>query len=182
MAWAIIFHAILRTAFWCHCWLNAQLLFQPFLQSWTIGSLSILHSYCVLIKTHMGKSLFSPELKSYSITQWNCTTIGSCSGKKRTNGSAVELHEPMVTIPARSRQNGRGIWLYKRSFRHRILRFLLLQRRRLRLHWPRSLLAVDKPRSWTQRPRSARLIRLFYAPQHRSSSGPVRCHHPAIIT
>ncbi len=30
-------------------------------------SLSILHSYCVLIKTHMGKSLFSPELKSYSI-------------------------------------------------------------------------------------------------------------------
>ncbi len=87
------------------------------------GSLSILHSYCVLIKTHMGKSLFSPELKSYSITQWNCTTIGSCSGKKRTNGSAAELHEPMATIPARSRQNGRGIWLYKRSFRHRILRF-----------------------------------------------------------
>ncbi len=67
-------------------------------------SLSILHSYCVLIKTHMGKSLFSPELKSYSITQWNCTTIGSCSGKKRTNGSAAELHEPMATIPARSRQ------------------------------------------------------------------------------
>ncbi len=127
-------------------------------------SLSILHSYCVLIKTHMGKSLFSPELKSYSITQWNCTTIGSCSGKKRTNGSAAELHEPMATIPARSRQNGQGIWLYKRSFRHRILRFLLLQRRRLRLHWPRSLLAVDTPRSWTQRPRSARLIRLFYAP------------------
>ncbi len=33
------------------------------------SSLSILHSYCVLIKTHMGKSLFSPELKSISITQ-----------------------------------------------------------------------------------------------------------------
>ncbi len=76
-----------------------------------------------LVKTHMGKSLFSPELKSYSITQWNCTTIGSCSGKKRTNGSAAELHEPMATIPARSRQNGHGIWLYKPSFRHRILRF-----------------------------------------------------------
>ncbi len=29
-------------------------------------------------------------------------TIGSCSGKKRTNGSAAELHEPMATIPARS--------------------------------------------------------------------------------
>ncbi len=126
-----------------------------------ICSLSILHSYCVLIKTHMGKSLFSPELKSYSITQWNSMTIGSCSGKKWTNGSAAELHKPMATIPARSRQNGQGIWLYKRSFRHRILRFLLLQRRRLRLHWPRSLLAVDTPRSWTQRPRSARLIRLF---------------------
>ncbi len=79
-------------------------------------SLSILHSYCVLIKTHMGKSLFSPELKSYSITQWNCTTIGSCSGKKRTNGSAAELHEPMATIPARSRQNGQGIWLYSGRF------------------------------------------------------------------
>ncbi len=35
----------------------------------------------------------------------------------------------MVTIPARSRQNGRGIWLYKRSFRHRILRLLRLKRR-----------------------------------------------------
>ncbi len=27
----------------------------------------------------MGKSLLSVELKPYSITQWNCTTIGSCS-------------------------------------------------------------------------------------------------------
>ncbi len=88
----------------------------------------------------------------------------------------------MATKPARSRQNGRAIWLYKRPFRHRILRFLLLQRRRLRLQWPRSLLAVDMPRSWTQRPRSARLIHLFCAPQHRSSSGPVRCRHPANLT
>ncbi len=31
--------------------------------------------------------------------------------------------------PARSCQNGRGIWLYKRSFRHRILRLLRLKRR-----------------------------------------------------
>ncbi len=62
----------------------------------------------------------------------------------------------MATIPAKSRRNGRGIWLYKRSFRHRILRFFLLQRRRLRLHWSGSLLAVDTPRSRTQRPRSAR--------------------------
>ncbi len=42
--------------------------------------------------------------------------------------------------------------------------FLLLRRRWLRLHWPRSLLAVDTPRSWTQRPRSARLIRLSTRP------------------
>ncbi len=149
---------------------------------WSCASLSILHSYCVLIKTHMGKSLFSPELKSISITQWNCTTIGSCSGKKRTNGSAAELHEPMATIPARSRQNGRGIWLYKRSFRHRILRFLLLQRRRLRLHWPRSLLAVDTPRSWAQRPRSARLIRLSTRPSIAAVPVPFAARHPAIIT
>ncbi len=76
---------------------------------------------------------------------------------------------------------GGAIWLYKRPFRHRILRFLFLQRRRLRLHWPRSLLAVDTPRSWTQRPRSARLIR-FFAPQHRSSCGPVRCRHSVNLT
>ncbi len=42
--------------------------------------------------------------------------------------------------------------------------FLLLQQRWLRLHWPRSLLAVDTPRSWTQWPRSARLIRLSTRP------------------
>ncbi len=78
--------------------------------------------------------------------------------------SCTNLWRRFPPDPARSRQNGRGIWLYKRSFRHRILRFLLLQRRRLRLHWPRSLLAVDTPRSWTQRPRSARLIRLSTRP------------------
>ncbi len=130
----------------------------------------------------MGKCLFSPELKSYLITQWNCTTIGSCrcrktnqwvgSGAARTYGDNTRQY---------SRRNGRGIWLYKRSFRHRILRFFLLQRRRLRLNWSRSLLAVDTPRSRTQRPRSARLIRLQRA-QHRSSSGPVRCSYPAIIS
>ncbi len=73
----------------------------------------------------MGKCLFSPELKSYLITQWNCTTIGSCrcrktnqwvgSGAARTYGDDTRQY---------SRRNGRGIWLYKRSFRHRILRFI----------------------------------------------------------
>ncbi len=118
---------------------------------------------------------FPPELKSYLITQWNCTTIGSCrcrktnqwvgSGAARTYGDDTRQY---------SRRNGWGIWLYKRSFRHRILRFFLLQRRRLRLlHWSGSLLAVDTPRSRTQRPRSARLIRLQRAPasqQFRSRS------------
>ncbi len=45
-----------------------------------------------LVKTHMGKCLFSPELKSYLITQWNCTTIGSCRCRKTNqwvgNGAA----------------------------------------------------------------------------------------------
>ncbi len=75
-------------------------------------------------KDAYGKCLFSPELKSYLITQWNCTTIGSCrcrktnqwvgSGAARTYGDDTRQY---------SRRNGRGIWLYKRSFRHRILRF-----------------------------------------------------------
>ncbi len=30
----------------------------------------------------MGKGIFSPEMKSYLITQWNCTTIGSCRCRK----------------------------------------------------------------------------------------------------
>ncbi len=126
-----------------------------------------------LVKTHMGKCLFSPELKSYLITQWNCTTIGSCSGRKTNQwvGSGAAR-----TYGDDTRRNGRGIWLYKRTFRHRILRLFLLQRRRLRLHWSGSLLAVDTPRSRTQRPRSARLIRLLHAPasqQFRSRSLPL---------
>ncbi len=70
-----------------------------------------------LVKTHMGKCLFSPELKSYLITQWNCTTIGSCRCRKRTNGSAAELPRTYGDDTRQySRRNGRGIWLYKRSF------------------------------------------------------------------
>ncbi len=76
-------------------------------------------------KDAYGKNaFFSPELKSYLITQWNCMTIGSCrcrkmnqwvgSGAARTYGDDTRQY---------SRRNGRGIWLYMRSFRHRILRF-----------------------------------------------------------
>ncbi len=105
--------------------------------------------------------------------QWNSTTtVLVCAVcKKRTNVSAAELYKPMVTKPARSHQNGRGIWLNKRLFRHRILRFLLLQQRRLR--WSQK--PAEKPRSWTQQPQSARRI----ASQQ---SGPVHCRHPANLT
>ncbi len=77
-----------------------------------------------LVKTHMGKCLFSPELKSYLITQWNCTTIGSCRCRKTNQwvGSGATRNYGDDTRQY-SRRNGRGIWLYKRSFRHRILRF-----------------------------------------------------------
>ncbi len=134
-----------------------------------------------LVKTHMGKCLFSPELKSYLITQWNCTTIGSCrcrktnqwvgSGAARTYGDDTRQY---------SRRNGRGIWLYKRSFRHRILRFFLLQRRRLRLRWSRE--AYSPLTRLAVGPSDLDLLgwSAFNAPQHRSSSGPVRCRYPAI--
>ncbi len=96
--------------------------------------------------------------------------------EKRTKGRQRSCTNLWRRYPPNSRRNGRGIWLYKRSFRHRILRFFLLQRRRLRLHWSGSLLAVDTPRSRTQRPRSARLICLQRAPasqQFRSRSLPL---------
>ncbi len=44
----------------------------------------------------------------FIITQWNCTSIGSCSTKKRTNGSAAGC-EPMAIQPAIACQNGRGV-------------------------------------------------------------------------
>ncbi len=79
-----------------------------------------------------------------------------------------------------SRRNGRGIWLYKRSFRHRILRFFLLQRRRLRLRWSRE--AYSPLTRLAVGPSDLDLLgwSAFNAPQHRSSSGPVRCRYPAI--
>ncbi len=132
-------------------------------------------------KDAYGKMPFSPELKSYLITQWNCTTIGSCrcrktnqwvgSGAARTYGDDTRQY---------SRRNGRGIWLYKRSFRHRILRFFLLQRRRLRLRWSRE--AYSPLTRLAVGPSDLDLLgwSAFNAPQHRSSSGPVRCRYPAI--
>ncbi len=52
-------------------------------------------------------------------------------GRQRSFTSLWRRNPP---DPARM---GGAIWLYKRPFRHRILRFLLLQWRRLRLHWSR---------------------------------------------
>ncbi len=135
-----------------------------------------------LVKTHMGKCLFSPELKSYLITQWNCTTIGSCRCRKPNqwvgSGAARAYGDDTRQY---SRQNGWGIWLYKRSFCHRILRFTSTEATTTSSTLiQRSLLAVDMPRSRTQRPRSARLIRLQRAPasqQFRSRSLPLSGDH-----
>ncbi len=78
--------------------------------------------------------------------------------------------------PPEPARMGGAIWLYKRPFHHRIVRFFLLLQRLL-------CLAVNTPHSWTQQPWSARLIHhLFLAPQHRSSYDPVRCRHTAIYT
>ncbi len=165
------FHACSRMCWWL-CWETEQGAI-----SFPIDTPLVLR----LVKTHMGKCLFSPELKSYLITQWNCTTIGSCrcrktnqwvgSGAARTYGDDTRQY---------SRRNGRGIWLYKRSFRHRILRFFLLQRRRLRLHWSRE--AYSPLTRLAVGPSDLDLLgwSAFNAPQHRSSSGPVRCRYPAI--
>ncbi len=131
----------------------------------------------------MGKCLFSPELKSYLITQWNCTTIGSCRCRKTNqwvgSGAARAYGDDTRQY---SRRNGWGIWLYKRSFCHRILRFFLLQRRRLRLHWSRE--AYSLLTCLAVGPSDLDLLgwSAFNVPQHRSSSGPVHCRYPAIIS
>ncbi len=134
-----------------------------------------------LVKTHMGKCLFSPELKSYLITQWNCTTIGSCRCRKSNqwvgSGAARTYGDNTRQIPA---ETGGVSGYISGRFAIGSSDFFLLQRRRLRLHWSGSLLAVDTPRSRTQRPRSARLIRLQRAPtsqQFRSRSLPLSGDH-----
>ncbi len=134
-----------------------------------------------LVKTHMGKCLFSPELKSYLITQWNCTTIGSCRCRKRTNGSAAELHEPMATIRANiPAETGGASGYISGRFAIGSSDFFLLQRRRLRLRWSRE--AYSPLTRLAVGPSDLDLLgwSAFNAPQHRSSSGPVRCRYPAI--
>ncbi len=77
----------------------------------------------VLRRRHLygKKNVFLFSWSLCIITQWNCTSIGSCSTKKRTNDSAA-AREPLAMQPAIARQNGRGVWLYKASSPH--LRFL----------------------------------------------------------
>ncbi len=75
--------------------------------------------------------------------------------------------------PEPARMSG-AIWLYKRSIGSSD--FFSFSDNDFASADPRSLLAVDTPRSWTQQPQSARLI-CYSAnsiPQPRSSSGPVR--------
>ncbi len=63
------------------------------------GSLSIFHSYCIE-SCCMGKNNFFPlQLKPFLITQCNCMSIGSCSTKKQTNGSAA-ARKPMAVAAA----------------------------------------------------------------------------------
>ncbi len=67
-------------------------------------SLSIFHSYCVKIRSCMGKTIFTSLL----IMQYNCTLIGSCRIKK-TNQCTAVAREPMAMQPAIPRQNRRGV-------------------------------------------------------------------------
>ncbi len=130
----------------------------------------------------MGKCLFSPELKSYLITQWNCTTIGSCRCRKTNqwvgSGAARTYGDDTRQIPA---ETGGASGYISSRFAIGSSDFFLLQRRRLRLNWSRSLLALTR---LAVGPSDLDLLgwSAFNAPQHRSSSGPVRCSYPAIIS
>ncbi len=100
----------------------------------------------------MGKIPFSPELKPFSITQCNCTAIGSCSTFKNKpmarQRCCTNLWPRSLPKPARI---GVAIWLYKRPLCHRIqisspsaaTTFFV------DLRWLKSLLAVDTPCSGT---------------------------------
>ncbi len=87
----------------------------------------------------------------------------------------------MAAMPAKVRQNGWGIWLYRRPLRHRILRFLLLQRGHLfadlRDLKPFSLLTSfhsgSKPSSLADLPADSLLSSRFSAWQQPLSHGPL---------
>ncbi len=48
-------------------------------------SLSIFHSYCVEFRYCMGKTIFFFNWSQFQLRSYNCTSIGSCRIKKRTN-------------------------------------------------------------------------------------------------
>ncbi len=130
----------------------------------------------------MGKCLFSPELKSYLITQWNCTTIGSC-GCRKTNqwvgsGAARTYGDDTRQIPAETGGvsgyiSGRFAIGSSDFFSYSDDDFVYTDPE---AYSPLTCLAVG--------PSDLDLLgwSAFNVPQHRSSSGPVRCRYPAIIS
>ncbi len=62
----------------------------------------------------------------------------------RKNDSAAALSEPMAMQPAIAHQNGRGLWLYKRTLRRRISDFFSSATKSL----PRWLFADAEIRRW----------------------------------
>ncbi len=128
----------------------------------------------------MGKCLFSPELKSYLITQWNCTTIGSCRCRK-TNGKA-ELHEPMATIPANiPAETGGASGYISGRFAIGSSDFFSFSDDDFVYTDPEAYSALT---CLAVGPSDLDLLgwSAFNVPQHCSSSGPVRCSYPAIIS
>ncbi len=80
-------------------------------------SLSIFHSYCVC-KTLYGKNSFFPlQLKPFSITQWNCTSISSCSVIKTNQWHSGGDEQAYGYVARQSTPEWAGIWLYKRPRR-----------------------------------------------------------------
>ncbi len=135
-----------------------------------------------LVKTHMGKCLFSPELKSYLITQWNCTTIGSCRCRKTNqwvgSGAARTYGDDTRQIPAETGGvsgyiSGRFAIGSSDFFSFSDDDFVYTDPE---AYSPLTRLAVG--------PSDLDLLgwSAFNAPQQCSSSGPVRCHYPAIIS
>ncbi len=71
-------------------------------ENWCMGQAHTSDALTVLVFTR--DDVFSPELKSYLITQWNCTTIGSCRCRKTNqwvgSGAAQTYGDDTRQIPA----------------------------------------------------------------------------------
>ncbi len=86
-------------------------------------------SYFVLFKDSRGETPLSPILKPFLIMQGNCTAIGLCSALKMNQRCGSGAAQAYGWEARQSPPEWGGIWLYNASNRHRLLWFLLLQRR-----------------------------------------------------